>query len=53
MKDDAETMARKDPDLHQRFIAGVETDRIRGCWEASEDAGKTWRKDFDLTFERT
>jgi hypothetical protein len=47
------TMAREDPDFHQRFIADVETDRIRGRWEASEDAGTTWRKDFDLTFERT
>ena len=46
------TMTREDPDFHQRFIADVETDRIRGRWEASEDQGKTWRKDFDLTFER-
>jgi hypothetical protein len=47
------TMTREDPDLHQRFIADVETDRILGRWEASEDQGKTWRKDFDLTYERT
>ncbi len=47
------TMSREDPDFHQRFIATVEMDRIRGRWEASEDAGQTWRKDFDLTFERT
>jgi hypothetical protein len=47
------TMAREDPDLHQRFIADVDKDRIVGRWEASEDAGKTWRKDFDLTFERS
>jgi hypothetical protein len=46
------TMAREDPDMHQRFIADVERDRILGRWEASEDHGKTWRKDFDLTFER-
>ena len=46
------TMAREDPDLYQRFIAAVEKDRILGRWEASEDQGKTWRKDFDLTFER-
>jgi len=46
------TLAREDPDMHQRFIADVETDRIRGRWEASEDQGGTWRKDFDLTFER-
>jgi hypothetical protein len=47
------TMTREDPDMHQRFIAEVETDRILGRWEASEDQGKTWRKDFDLTYERT
>lgn len=47
------TMTREDPDFHQRFIADVENDRISGRWEASEDQGKTWRKDFDLTFERS
>ena len=47
------TMAREDPDMHQRFVADVENDRILGRWEASEDQGKTWRKDFDLTCERT
>lgn len=46
------TMTREDPDFHQRFIADVEENRIRGRWEASEDEGETWRKDFDLTFER-
>jgi hypothetical protein len=46
------TMIREDPDFHQRFVADVEKDRILGRWEASENAGKTWRKDFDLTFER-
>lgn len=46
------TMTRTDPDMHQRFIADVEKDRILGRWEASEDAGKSWRKDFDITFER-
>ncbi|WP_433328453.1 hypothetical protein [Spirillospora sp. CA-294931] len=46
------TMIRQDPDFHQRFTAEVERDRIAGRWEASEDQGGTWRKDFDLTFER-
>jgi hypothetical protein len=45
-------MTREDPDFHQRFIADVEKDRILGRWEASEDHGQTWRKDYDLTFER-
>ena len=47
------TLTREDPDFHQRFIATVAADRIDGRWEASEDAGATWRKDFDLIFERT
>jgi hypothetical protein len=47
------TMTREDPDFHQRFIAEVENNRITGRWEASEDQGKTWRRDFDLTFQRT
>lgn len=46
------TMSRKDPDFHQRFIADLERDRIVGRWEASEDEGRSWRKDFDLIFER-
>jgi hypothetical protein len=46
------TMSRTDPDFHQRFVADVEGNRISGRWEASEDQGETWRKDFDLTFER-
>ncbi|RRR98546.1 hypothetical protein [Glycomyces terrestris] len=43
---------RKDPDFHQRFIAEIGPDRILGRWEASEDRGATWRKDFDLTYDR-
>jgi hypothetical protein len=46
------TMSREDPDFHQRFVSTVGPDRIEGRWEASEDEGRTWRKDFDLTFER-
>ena len=38
--------------MFQRFIADVGPDRIAGRWEASEDRGATWRKDFDLDFER-
>jgi hypothetical protein len=44
------TLDREDPDFHQRFIATVNGDRIDGRWEASEDSGTTWRKDFDLIF---
>lgn len=45
-------LVRKDPDFHQRFVATVERDRIMARWDASEDFGQTWRKDFDLIFER-
>jgi len=46
-------LSREDPDMFQRFIADVTPDRISGRWEASDDQGCTWRKDFDLTFTRT
>jgi hypothetical protein len=46
------TLSREDPDFHQRFIADVEQNRIAGRWEASEDEGRTWKKDFDLVLER-
>jgi hypothetical protein len=45
-------MLREDPDFHQRFVATLTPDRIEGHWDASEDEGVTWRKDFDLIFER-
>jgi hypothetical protein len=47
------TLHREDPDFHQRFVAHVSADRIRGRWDASDDRGASWRKDFDLIFERT
>lgn len=46
------TMLREDPDMSQRFVAEVGPDRISGRWEASDDHGATWRKDFDLDFDR-
>jgi hypothetical protein len=46
------TLAREDPDFHQRFIGEIGPDRIAGRWEASDDQGKTWRKDFDLAYDR-
>ena len=47
------SLLRQDPDFHQRFVATVRPDRIAGRWDASDDRGATWRKDFDLTFTRT
>ena len=46
------TMLRQDPDFHQRFVGKMSADRIEARTDASEDAGKTWRKDFDITFVR-
>ena len=45
-------LLREDSDFHQRFEARLQPGRIIGAWEASEDEGKTWRKDFDLIFDR-
>ena len=46
------TLSREDADMFQRFSAEVSPDRIAGKWEASDDRGQTWRKDFDLQFVR-
>lgn len=46
------SLMREDPDMFQRFVADVSPARIAGRWEASDDRGATWRKDFDLVFER-
>jgi hypothetical protein len=45
-------LLREDADMFQRFVADVGPDRIAGRWEASDDRGATWRKDFDLVFDR-
>lgn len=51
--DDHWTLLREDPDFHQRFDATLENNRIVGAWYASEEnEGETWRKDFDLIFDR-
>jgi hypothetical protein len=48
------SLLREDPDFYQRFTGEFQgDDRIHGAWEASEDEGRTWRKDFDLIFERS
>jgi hypothetical protein len=46
------SLLREDPDMFQRFVAEVSPERISGRWEASDDQGATWRKDFDLVFDR-
>ena len=52
LDDAAWLMERADPDFHQRIVGTVSADRIDARTEASEDEGRTWRKDFDLIFER-
>ena len=49
---DAWEMQRADPDFHQRIVGRVEGDRMVGSADASEDQATTWRKDFDLVWER-
>lgn len=51
---DGETwsLMREDPDFHQRFTAHVTPDHVDGRWEASDDRGASWRKDFDLILDR-
>ena len=39
---------RQDPDFYQRFTAEVSAETITGITEASEDQGRTWRKDFNI-----
>ena len=46
------TMSRADPDFHQQLVGRIEGDRMVGQADASEDGGVTWRKDYDLVFER-
>ncbi len=45
-------MSRTDPDMHQNLRCRFEGNRMVGDTNASDDAGQTWRKDFDLVFER-
>jgi hypothetical protein len=52
LTEDRWSLHRENSDFYQRFEARLETDKIVGAWEASEDKGKTWRKDFDLIFDR-
>ena len=46
------TLLREDPDFHQRLVMRIGTDRVDMRADASEDAGRTWRKDLDYIFER-
>jgi len=43
---------REDKDFYQRFSAKITPNKIQAKTEASEDKGKTWRKDFDITYTK-
>ena len=51
LDDDGWLMRRTDPDMHQTLEAKFDGNRMVGATHASDDAGVTWRKDFDLVFE--
>ena len=52
-EDGAWVLHREDPDMHQRFVLRPLGDRIEARTDASDDGGRTWRKDFDLLFVRS
>jgi hypothetical protein len=45
-------LLREDPDMHQRMVVRLGDDRLDWRADASEDAGRTWRKDLDYIFRR-
>jgi len=45
-------LLREDPDFHQRLVMRIGEDRLDWRAEASEDRGRTWRKDLDYIFVR-
>ena len=46
------TLLRQDPDFHQRLVIRVGNDRVDWRADASDDEGRTWRKDLDYIFIR-
>jgi hypothetical protein len=50
--DGESTLLREDPDFHQRMVMRLGDDFLDWRAEASDDAGRTWRKDLDYIFRR-
>ncbi len=46
------TFHREDDDMHQRMSLEVTADGLHAVAEASEDQGKTWRKDLEMAYVR-
>lgn len=44
--------SREDKDFYQRMTITIKDGGLHSIAEASEDKGKTWRKDFDMDFVR-
>lgn len=43
---------REDHDMHQRITLEITEDCLHSVAEASEDKGKTWRKDLEMRHKR-
>ena len=43
---------RKDKDMYQRIILEITDDGLHSVAEASDDEGKTWRKDLEMVHTR-
>ena len=43
---------REDKDFYQRMTLEVKADSLHSIAEASDDEGKTWRKDLEMSFIR-
>lgn len=41
---------REDSDMHQRVTLEITTDGLHAVAEASEDQGRTWRKDLEMDY---
>lgn len=41
---------REDNDFYQRLTIEVNADKMHSVAEASDDKGKTWRKDLEMTY---
>ena len=43
---------REDEDFYQRMTIEIKADGLHSVAEASEDKGKTWRKDLEMAHKR-
>jgi hypothetical protein len=43
---------REDKDMYQRITLEITDDGLHSVAEASEDKGKTWRKDLEMAHKR-